>query len=277
MKHKKRKKAQSQVIGMSVLIAVCIALLLVLLFSRVFIVRDIMVVGNRNLLREEVVTQSGVKPGDNLLSITSGRLRQRLEQNRYIEYVGHGFDYRGTLTLQINERLGMAVSNVLGLYYVMDESGVVLECVGSIYPHDVAGPRVTGFNIDQNTRIVVGELMPVRDKGQLEQMEQVLSALDETNLLARISLLDIKNLENIYMMTAEGARIELGKGKDLVIKMLIAREVLSKREETGDLKGAKIDVSNGENAHYIPPVLPTVTPVPTATPTIAPPQTPKPR
>ena len=277
MKHKKRKKAQSQVIGMSVLIAVCIALLLVLLFSRVFIVRDIMVVGNRNLLREEVVTQSGVKPGDNLMSITSGRLRQRLEQNRYIEYVGHGFDYRGTLTLQINERLGMAVSNVLGLYYVMDESGVVLECVGSIYPHDVAGPRVTGFNIDQNTRIVVGELMPVRDKGQLEQMEQVLSALDETNLLARISLLDIKNLENIYMMTAEGARIELGKGKDLVIKMLIAREVLSKREETGDLKGAKIDVSNGGNAHYIPPVLPTVTPVPTATPTIAPPQTPKPR
>lgn len=276
MKYKKRNKAQRQVTAMAVVVVVCITLLLVLLFSRVFIVRDIMVMGNRNLLREEVITQSGVKPGDNLLSITSGKLRQRLEQNRYIEYVGHGFDYRGVLTIQINERLGMAVSNVLGLYYVMDESGVVLECVGSVYPHDVAGPRVTGFNIDQNTRIVVGERMPVRDKGQLEQMQRVLEALDETNLLARISLLDVKNLENIYMMTADGARIELGEGKDLILKLLIAREVLSAREEIGDLKGAKIDVSNGENAHYIPPVLPTVTPVPTATPTIAPPVTPKP-
>ena len=277
MRHRKRSKAAAQTLTMTIVLLGVLAALIILACSRVFIVRDVMVVGNRNLLKEEVITQSGVKLGDNLLSITASQLERNLEGNRYIEYKNHSFDYRGRLTLTINERLGMAVSNVLGLYYVMDESGVVLECVGSIYPHDVAGPRVTGFNIDQNTRIVVGELMPVRDKGQLEQMEQVLSALDETNLLARISLLDIKNLENIYMMTAEGARIELGKGKDLVIKMLIAREVLSKREETGDLKGAKIDVSNGENAHYIPPVLPTVTPVPTATPTIAPPQTPKPR
>ena len=276
MKYKKRKKARSQVIGMTAVIVVSLSLLLVLLFSRVFIVRDVMVVGNRNLLREEVITQSGVKPGDHMMSITAGRLRERLERNRYIEYVGHGFDYRGTLTLQINERLGMAVSNVLGLYYVMDESGVVLECVGSIYPHDVAGPRVTGFNIDQNTRVVVGERMPVRDKAQLEQMQCVLAALEETNLLARVSLLDVKNLENIYMMTADGARIEVGEAKELIVKLLIAREVLSKREDIGDLMGAKIDVSNGKNAHYIPPVLPTVTPVPTATPTIAPPTTPKP-
>ena len=276
MRQKKRKRVSSHTIGAAVVVILVLALLAVLAFSQVFVVRDIMVVGNRNLLSEEVITQSGVKLGDNLLSLTAPMLRQRLEKNRYIEYMGHGFDYRGTLTIQINERLGMAVSNVLGLYYVMDEEGVVLECAGSTYPFDIAGPRVTGFVIDPNSRIVVGEKMPVRDKGQLEEMERVLQVLDSTNLLSRISLLDVKNIDNMYIMTSDGAKIELGDGSRLNTKLLIAREVLALRESMGNLKGAKIDVSNGKNAHYIPPVLPTVTPVPTATPTLAPPSTPKP-
>lgn len=276
MRHRKRKKAASRVIFSASLVIVAIALMAVLVFSQVFRVRSVMVVGNRNLLREEVVTQSGVKPGDNALTITAASLRRMLEQNRYIEYVGHGFDYRGTLTIQINERMGMAVCNVLGLYYVLDESGVVLECAGSVYPQNVAGPRVSGIAIDQNARITVGEKFPAREAIQLEVMQSVLLALDETGLLARVSLLDLKNLENIYLMTSDGAKIELGDSANLWPKMLTAHRVLGIREEMGDLKGAKIDVSSGRKAHYVPPVLPTVTPVPTNTPTLAPPTTPKP-
>ena len=40
-----------------------------------------------------------------------------MERNRYIEYLGHEFDYRGTLSLHINERMGMGVVNAFGLYY----------------------------------------------------------------------------------------------------------------------------------------------------------------
>lgn len=275
MRYRKRKKAARQTMTMTVLVVAVVAVLLVIVCSQVFIVRDVMVVGNRHLLREEVVTQSGVEIGDNLLSISSQKLRSRLEQNRYIEYLGHGFDYRGTLTLRINERLGMSVINELGLYYVLDEDGMVLEVAGSAYPTEVAGPRVTGFEIDPNSRITVGEKLPVHDRVQLEGMQLVLSAMEETNMLARTSLLDVSNMSNMYIMTAEGAKVVLGDTSDMLTKLLIAREVLSVREARGDLRGAKIDVSNGENAHFIPAVLPTVTPVPTATPTIAPASTPK--
>lgn len=274
MRHRKRRKAAAQTMGMAIVVVAVLAVLMVLTFSQVFIVRNIMVVGNRNLLKEEVITQSGIEIGDNLLGISSSRLKEQLEKNRYIEYLGHGFDYKGTLTLRINERLGMAVVNVLGLYYVMDEKGMVLECAGSAYPDSVAGPKITGLKIDGNSRIVVGELLPVQDKGQLEEMEHVLGKLEETSLLARTSQLDVENLDNLYIMTADGAKIELGDEVNLRTKLLIAREVLTIREAEGKLKGAKIDVSNGKNAHYIPAVLPTVTPVPTATPTIEPSATP---
>ena len=262
--------------SMSIMVVAALAMLIVLVCSRVFIVRDVMVVGNRNLLREEVVTQSGVEIGDNMLALTSLKLKDALEQNRYIEYVGHEFDYLGTLTLRINERMGRAVVYDLGYYYVLDERGMVLECAGSGYPTGVAGPKVTGFVIEPNSRVAVGETLPVHDKGQLEIMERVLKQLDATSLLARASEVSVKNAENIYVLTSDGAKIVLGDTASLHTKLLIAREVLTLREEEGKLKGAKIDVSNGYNAHYIPAVLPTVTPVPTSTPTVAPVQTPKP-
>ncbi|MBQ8616727.1 MAG: FtsQ-type POTRA domain-containing protein [Clostridia bacterium] len=276
MRHKKRKKAAKQTMTMTIVVVAAVAVLIVLACSQVFVIRDVMVVGNRNLLREEVVTQSGVEIGDNVLSVSAQQLRQRLEQNRYIEYVGHEFDYRGTLTLRISERLGMAVVYDLGYFYVLDSAGMVLEVAGSAYPTGVAGPKVSGFAIEPNSRITVGEKLPVHDRGQLEAMEFVLGQLDSTNLLSRTSELNVKNTENMYLLTSDGAKIVLGDTSSMQTKLLIAREVLSLREEVGDLMGAKIDVSNGYNAHYIPPVLPTVTPVPTATPTIAPPATPKP-
>ena len=276
MRDRKRKKAARRTIAVAVLVLLAIVALIVLAFSRVFIVREVMVVGNRNLLKEEVVTQSGVVPGDRLLSITSHKLRERLESNRYIEYIGHDFDYRGTLTIRINERLGMAVVRDSGLFYVLDASGMVLECTGGSYPLTVAGPRVDGFDMENNYRVIVGERMPVRNAQQLSDMKRVIEELDATGLLSKASDLNVKNLDNIYVMTSGGAKVELGDTSNLHVKLLIAREVIAKREEEGDMQGAKIDVSNGVNAHYIPSVLPTPTPVPTPTPTPTEEPTPEP-
>ncbi|MGN0995962.1 MAG: cell division protein FtsQ/DivIB [Candidatus Ventricola sp.] len=276
MRHRKRSKAAAQTLGMAIVVIAVLAILLVLTLSRVFVVRDIMVVGNRNLLREEVVTLSGVEIGDNVLGISSAKLRQRLEQNRYIRYLGHGFDYRGTLTLRISERLGMATAYVMGYYYVLDASGLVLECAGEGYPTDVAGPNVTGLSIRQNARITVGERLPVTDETQLEVMERVLTALDETSMLARSSQLSMASMNNLYVMTADSTQIVLGDDSSLRTKLAIAREVLSLRESEGGLAGAKIDVSSGRNAHFIPATLPTVTPVATATPAVTPTPTPEP-
>ena len=275
MRYKKRKKAASQVMAMAVLVVAVLAVLFVLASSQVFKVRNILVVGNRNLHKDEVITQSGIQLGDNLLSLSDTELKKRLEKNRYIEYIGHEFDYRGTLTLRINERLGMGVVNALGLYYVLDAEGMVLECAGSAFPDTVAGPKISGFSMDDNTRVVIGDKLPVRDNGQLESMRRVLTMLDSVGMLGRISQLDVKNLDNLYLMTTDGAKIVLGDDGSLQTKLLIAREVLAVREPLGTVRGAKIDVSSGREAHYIPDTLPTITPVPTATPTAAPSGTPQ--
>ena len=274
MRHRNRSKHANQTMAMAIALIGALALLIVLACSRVFIIRDIMVVGNRSLLAEEVITQSGVSTGDNLLSISTQQLRENLERNRYIEYRSHSFDYKGRLTITINERLGRAVVNVLGLYYVLDESGMVLECAGSAYPAGVAGPYVVGLSIPSNAQVIVGETLPVRDRSQLDAMEQVIAGLDSVGMLATASELSVKNLDNLYYTTSAGVKVELGNLSSLHTKLLIAREVLALREADEGVTVAKIDVSSGTSAHYIPAVLPTVTPVPTATPTVNPSRSP---
>ncbi|MBP3656388.1 MAG: FtsQ-type POTRA domain-containing protein [Clostridia bacterium] len=273
MKPKKRRGA-AHITAAAVIVVAALALLAVFAFSQVLKVRSIVVVGNRTLLREEVVTQSGVKPGDHLLGREVAAMEENLEKNRYIVYAGHEFDYKGTLTIRIIERMGRAVVNGFGLYYVTDESGVILENSGMQYPLNVAGPEVSGFSFVNNARFVVGEKLPVRDEMKLEKMSVVLDALDRTSMLSRTALVSVELFDNLYIMTSEGTKIELGEERLLPQKLLIAREVLSELEGTWNLKGTKIDVSNGTEAHCIPPELPTPTPVPTATPTIAPASTP---
>ena len=274
MKHRKRTGAARRTMATATAVIAAVALLQMVTLSRVLIVRDIMVVGNRSLPAEAVITQSGVQVGDHLLGRSVAGMKRELEKNRYIAYIGYDFDYKGRLTIRIEERLGMAVVSSLGIFYVVNEDGMVLECAGSTYPANAAGPKVTGLSLEDNAWIVVGERLPVRDTNQLEVMKSVLLALDETSLLARISQLDVAAYDNIYVMTSEGVKIELGENTKLYTKLLIAREVLTVRETAGGLKGAKIDVSNGENAHFIPSVRLTPTPVPTATPTIDPSSTP---
>lgn len=274
MKHKKRTKAAQRTMAMAAAVIAAVALLMIVTLSRILVVRDIMVVGNRSLPAEAVVTQSGVKVGDHLLGRSVAHMKEELEKNRYISYNGYEFDYKGRLTIRIEERLGMAVVSSLGIFYVIDEAGMVLECAGSTYPTNAAGPKVTGLSIEDNAWIVVGERLPVRDENQLGVMESVLLAMDETNMLSCISQLDVAAYDNLYAMTSEGVKIELGENTNLRTKLLIAREVLTARELEGGLRGAKIDVSNGKNAHFIPGVRLTPTPVPTATPTIDPSSTP---
>ncbi len=47
-----------------------------------------MIVGNRNLSKEDVIALSGVQEGDNLFSISDAELKKNMERNRYIEYPG---------------------------------------------------------------------------------------------------------------------------------------------------------------------------------------------
>ncbi len=260
----------------TVWIAACAFLAAAIFFiaHQTAVIRSISVVGNRHLSKEEIIELSGVSVGDRLFSVDGEQLKVRLESNRYIEYVGRDFDYKGNMTIRINERTGMAYINILGYYYVLDSAGKVLEGPSSDVPTYVSGPQITG--VEPNPRVIIGAPLEVRDRAQLKAMEQVILALEKTNMLGKAKSMDLKNSDNIFVVTPEEAKIVLGTTGDLVRKLTIAREVISLRENAEEpIRASTIDVSSGHNAHFIPDILPTITPVLTPTPTPSPSPTPE--
>ncbi len=245
------------------------AAFLVFLNSQALVIQNISVVGNRTIPAEEIIALSRIEIGERYKEKSDAQIRENLERNRYISYERCSFDYNSRrLTLHISERVGWGVVGAFGLYYVIDEHGVVLECTGNQYPDNVAGPSVAGLieTESSNMRPTVGSVLPIQTTRRLDVMEAVLKALDETNMLMRIATLDVTYLDEIKLLTDGGTSIELGDLSNLKTKLIIAQEVLYLRESEGSVLGAKIDVSSGTRAHFIPGSRPTPTPVPTATP-----------
>lgn len=267
-KKKKNKRSIRLVKAAAALIAAAVVLL-VILNSRVLVIQHISVVGNRSVPAEEIIELSRIKTGDRYGALSEEQIKKNLEQSRYIAYEYSKFDYNSRrLTLHVSERTGWGVVGAFGLYYVIDETGVVLESAGNQYPENAAGPNIAGLIETENANIrpTVGSRLPIQTTSRLEVMEKVLKALDETNMLMRIATLDVTYPNDVTLLTDGGTRIELGEATGLNAKLLIAQEVLYEREKIGDLMGARIDVSSGTRAHFIPSVRPTPTPVPTATP-----------
>lgn len=269
---KRRKKKNRRAIAAVKAAAVVIVLaaaLLVFINSRVLVIQNISVVGSRTIPAEEIISLSGIQIGERYGAKSDEEIRRSLERNHFVAYERCKFDYNSRrLTLYVTERMGWGVVGAFGLYYVLDETGVVLECTGNQYPDNVAGPNILGLIETENANIrpTVGSRLPIQATIRLEVMERVLKALDEANMLMRIATLDVTYPDDVMLLTDAGTRIELGSADSLNTKLLIAQEVLYQREKIGDLLGARIDVSSGTKAHFIPSVLPTPTPVPTATP-----------
>lgn len=276
-RRKKKNKWMIKTVRIAAILVCVIAAFLIFLNSQVMVIQNISVVGNRSITSEEIIGLSRIKPGMRYGEMSEEEIRHNLEQNRYIAFEGSKFDYNSRrMTLHVSERVGWGVVGAYGLYYIVDETGVVLDCTGNEYPDYVAGPSILGLIETEHTNIrpTVGSRLPIQTTIRLEVMEEVLKALNETNMLMRIATLDVTYPEDVTVLTDGGTSIELGEANHLSTKLLIAQEVLYQREKIGDVMGATIDVSSGTRAHFIPSTLPTPTPVPTATP--IPGETPKP-
>lgn len=273
MKKKRKRHSVWRRLGIALVLAAAVFFLL----SRLLLIRSFNVVGNRLVSRDEIIERSGIHTGDSFLTLNRQQIRHRLEENRYVQYKGLGYDYKGMLTIHIHERSNMGYVRAYGVQYMLDESGIVLESTAEDLSEVSSGPEITGLQLSANVPLTVGEALPVHDELQLDQMKRVLKSLSEVNMLARATKVDVEYSDNLTVMTREGAGINLGDDSNLILKLMIAREVLAIRKEEGDVKGAWIDVSSGRDAHYIPKILPTITPTPTATPTIEPEETPKTR
>ena len=196
---------------------------LLLARSTVFVLRSVQVEGDvTRYTPQQIADIAGVSMYQSIFSINEGQLRQAVESNRYLRFEGMQIVYPDGLILRVSERQPSATVTYLGVMFVLDDEGRVLDQY-SADSETLDVPVVTGLKIK---RLAIGEELQTEMQWQTQAVQKVLAVLARSELTGRAVELNAENSDNLYLMTTDGLKIELGDVENMETKISIAQEVL---------------------------------------------------
>ena len=180
-------------------IVAVLALVIFITYSALFQVRTIKVVGTTSIDESEIIRMSGLKIGQNSLSIDDEAVMRRIESNRRLRctLVDVQLD---AVTIHVRERIPAAYINHNGMVVMMDNRGYVMEeslNPQTSYDHLV---KVIGLNV---RRSALGHQITLNSAVQLETYTQILVELKAMNGLYLLRELDMSSMDSIYLATSE--------------------------------------------------------------------------
>lgn len=191
--------------------------------STVFVLRSVQVEGDvTRYTPQQIADIAGVSMYQSIFSINEGQLRQAVESNRYLRFEGMQIVYPDGLILRVSERQPSATVTYLGVMFVLDDEGRVLDQY-SADSETLDVPVVTGLKIK---RLAIGEELQTEMQWQTQAVQKVLAVLARSELTGRAVELNAENSDNLYLMTTDRLKIELGDVENMETKISIAQEVL---------------------------------------------------
>ena len=92
-------------------------------------VRRVVVVGARTVSAADIVSRSGIRPGDRLLGISTSRAAARVRTLPRVARAEVSIGLGGAVTIHVKERRPYAAVALRGHYLLLDASGVVIDTV----------------------------------------------------------------------------------------------------------------------------------------------------
>lgn len=242
----RRKQAQAGPAGL-VLCLVFVVCAVFLLMSKVFVVKRVAVTGNVQVEDADVVTLSGIRLGESIFQIDRTRVFRAFDREGAYRLANVNVSWPDTVELVVLERVPVAVVESLGTSLVVDAEGVVMKRLSEL-PGD-AMPVVTGLAVSQS---LVGQPVVSQVSGQVEAMSSVLGTMASQGLGAMVSELNVRDLDNLYLMTRGGMMVTLGDSSNMENKFLWMQSVLTDLAQQGKTTGT-LDVTSGQNSAYYSP------------------------
>ena len=236
--------------GFRALIIVLVLLLAagIVMQSPLFRVERVLVAGNVNLSEGYIVERSGLNPGQNMFSVNKEEVEKSVNADRFLVFEGLEKDYATrTVTLYIYERVPVATLQTLGIQYELDCMGYVLDQSESLSLVD--GLLVlTGLKAEA---CILGRPVQAESRAQLNAYQSVMYELNALNCVSLISELNVLDMGNLYLVSADGMAVRLGEPTQVHAKMIAFLTVKEQLDLMGKT-GGTVDVSIPVYPVYIP-------------------------
>lgn len=227
---------------MLLLAALCLCVLLVR--SRIFVVREIVVTGNSMRSDAQIAGQSGIRLGMSIFSVTYEMVSGNLSADNYVELVDVLTEMPDTVILEVRERTPSAAINCAGVIMLIDKDGYILERMSSLPGGNII--IVNGMDVAVSAQ---GKTIESRTAGQLRVMREILAALESAGMNELVSEVNVEDQDNLYLISNTGIQVLLGDSEQLNDKLAWMRAVLEVLTQDGETRGV-LDVSSGKNATF---------------------------
>ena len=230
-----------------VLTFVLILAVAVLVNESLLRIRAVGVVGNQRFTWDQIIDAAGLRGGVTYFTLNEKKIADSINSNRYLVFEGMEKHFPDSVTLYIRERQPRANVQVMGITYVMDEEGMVLEQLGNVQPNNGL-ITVTGF---QTREIRVGQIIVPSMGDQMTAFEELIREVILQDYTDQVSELNLSNPDSLYLITSDGYTAHLGDLTDMRAKIGTVRAVVQKLREMGR-RGGMLEASVPGVATFMP-------------------------
>ena len=246
---KKTKKTDNMLIR--VLIGVFVFLLAIVLILRfaVFSVREISVTGNSSIPASEIIRESGIHPGDFILTLDEKTVERRIAGDYRLQFRYMAKQMPNRVVISVREREMCCWLNYCGIMYVMDKNRMVL--FESENPADKPADLVEVKGLEVRSNTLVGQVISLGSEIQQSIFSELFLEMKVLGCTARIAEADISNPDSILLATRDGYTVGLGGRENLHAKLRSTMLVIEELNRQG-YAGGTINAVNPEKPIFTP-------------------------
>lgn len=198
----------------------------VLSLTLLFNTSEIVVTGTDLYTYEQITQISGVEIGDNLIRLDTHTAEKCVMDNlSYVDDIKVLRSFPDKITIKVTQAVPMANIEHEGKYYVVSESGKILEAGLSAPKSDLI--VVVGYELESTN---IGDELSSLDSLKQPIMETILSGVEDTQM-KRIVAVDISDRTDIKLNYDNRINILLGSSLDLEYKLNAVKVIIDTKIE----------------------------------------------
>lgn len=221
-----------------VLLCLLFAVLTSLLFTPAFNIKTVAVTGNNALTAQQIVKNSGIVTGRNILRTNTRSAVKNLKKIPLINDVHVKLKFPATVEIAVEECVKTAYVKHLDKYICIDKNGKILEILNGEENENLI--VVTGV---VPTKFEVGAKITLKDGEKFDILTSLLSEISAaTDLPNAVKSIDLSDKNKIMMTMDNEIVVNMGKDDALQYKMAYLTKTLETQLKT--YRGGTLDLSD---------------------------------
>lgn len=212
-----KRRSPRRILNGFLFIVICTAIVGILVYSPIFVLRHVQVDGAVYLKKEELVRISGIYMGEPLFQLETDQVTKRLLQDLRIEEALVRRQLPSTLEITIKERMPVATVACEYGYLDIDRQGKVIDSYRTLKNMPI--PMITGVQVRD---------LYIGDDVEDEMVKKILSFLQQLDdaSLNQLSEIAITGPDYLVAYTTNSVQIRLGKLERMEEKARLTQDFL---------------------------------------------------